>query len=158
MMFSKISARSGAPNTRDTIPMHQEFIVDKIRALTEARCNHPERFDDFTNELLKLQCTRQTYDVLLDELSFYSAHQLITRFPATEIPGYDCSRPFDVAETFDLEHLKKSIQDFDQGRIKHSAKFHEHIAKAGVVYVSVHLIPRKIYYLGQNGQHYLEQY
>lgn len=158
MMHGKINVLCSIPNTQGTVPMHQEFIIEKIKALTEARCNHPGPFDKFANELLKLQCTRQTYDVLLDELLFYSDHQLIVRFPATDIAGYNHSRPFFVAETFDLEYLKNSIDDFDQGRIKHSALFHEHIAKAGVVYVSVHLIPRKIYYLSQDAQYYLEQY
>lgn len=138
--------------------MYQNFTIDRIKALTEARCNQLGSFDEYAKELLKLKCTRQTYDVLLDELAFYSNEHLITRFPAAEIAGYNLCHPIAVANTFDLEHLKNSITNFDLGHIKHSADFHEHLSKAGVVYVNVYFSFRKIYYLSQDAQYYLEQF
>jgi hypothetical protein len=138
--------------------MNKESIIKKIIQLTENRCQNPGAFDEFASQLLELQIIRQTYDVLLDELLFYSADQLIVRFPAADIEGYHREQPFIIADTVDLELLKKSIDDFDQGRISKSLEFHRQIAKAGIVYVSVYLPSRKIYYLSQDGQYYLEHF
>lgn len=77
---------------------------------------------------------------------------------AVDIHGYHRDHPFVINDKIDLGLLKKSIDDFDQGRISTPLEFHRQIAKAGIVYVSVHLLPRKIYYLSQDGQSYLEQF
>jgi hypothetical protein len=127
----------------------------QIISIVEERCLHPGPFEEFTARLLDLQVIRQTYDVVSDELFFYSADQLLLQLHATDVKGYVHSQPFVIAEEFNLRILEKSLEDFDSGKIT-VVEFHKQLASAGIVYVSVHIPTRKIYYLSQDGQFYLE--
>ena len=100
---------------------------------------------------------RQTYDVVSDELFFYSTDQLLLQLPATDVKGYIQSQPFVIAEKFNSSMLEKALEDFDAGKIS-VADFHRQLALSGIVYVSVHIPARKIYYLSQDGQSYLESF
>jgi uncharacterized protein YbcV (DUF1398 family) len=66
--------------------------------------------------------------------------------------------PFSIGDVLNLDAVKKAIMDFDAGIISSATAFHREIALAGIVYVSVHLVPRKIYYLSQDARYYLELY
>ncbi len=127
----------------------------QIIGLVEERCHHPGPFEEFTARLLDLQVIRQTYDVVGDELFFYSADQLLLQLPATDVKGYSRSFPFVVGEKFNQRMLEKALEDFDSGKLS-VVEFHKQLALAGIVYVSVHIPARKIYYLSQDGQSYLE--
>lgn len=118
---------------------------------------HPGSFEEFTARLLDLQVIRQTYDVITDELFFYSADQLLLQFPTTDLKGYTPSDPFVIGEEFNLDMLEKALEDFDSGKIS-VTEFHKQVAASGIVYVSVHIPTRKIYYLSQDGQFYLESF
>jgi len=63
-----------------------------------------------------------------------------------------------MGDVLNLDAVKQAIMDFDSGTISSPTEFHREIALAGIVYVSVHLVPRKIYYLSQDAQYYLETY
>ncbi len=129
----------------------------EIISLVEERCLHPGPFEEFTARLLDLQVIRQTYDVVSDELFFYSTDQLLLQLPATDVKGYIQPQPFVVAEKFNSSMLEKALEDFDAGKIS-VADFHKQLALSGIVYVSVHIPARKIYYLSQDGQFYLETF
>jgi len=45
----------------------------QITSILEERCHQPGPFEEFMARLLDLQVVRQTYDVVNDELFFYSA-------------------------------------------------------------------------------------
>lgn len=129
----------------------------QIINIVEERCLHPGPFEEFTARLLDLQVIRQTYDVVSDELFFYSADQLLLQLHATDVKGYSHSQPFVIAEEFNPRILEKSLEDFDSGKIP-VVEFHKQLALAGIVYVSVNIPTRKIYYLSQDGQFYLESF
>lgn len=129
----------------------------QIISIVEERCLHPGPFEEFTARLLDLQVIRQTYDVVNDELFFYSTNQLLLQLHATDVKGYSHSQPFVIAEKFNLSMLEKALEDFDAGKLS-VADFHRQLALSGIVYVSVHIPVRKIYYLSQDGQFYLESF
>ena len=129
----------------------------QIVKLVEERCLHPGPFEEFAARLLDLQVIRQTYDVISDELFFYSADQLLLQFHATDLKGYSHSQPFMIMEEFNSGVLEKALEDFDAGKIS-VVEFHRQLALSGIVYVSVHIPTRKIYYLSQDGQFYLESF
>lgn len=129
----------------------------QILNIVEERCFHPGPFEEFTARLLDLQVIRQTYDVVSDELFFYSKDQLLLQVHATDVKGYGHSQPFLFAEEFNISILEKALEDFDAGKIS-IVDFHRQLALSGIVYVSVHIPARKIYYLSQDGQFYLESF
>lgn len=131
--------------------------IAKIISVVEERCQHPGSFEEFTARLLDLQVIRQTYDVVRDELFFYSADQLLLQLPAADVKGYNRTVPFVIGEEFNQSILEKALGNFDSGKIS-VVEFHNQLASAGIVYVSVHIPTRKIYYLSQDGQFYLESF
>lgn len=130
---------------------------EQIMNLVEERCLNPGPFEQFTARLLDLEVIRQTYDVVSDELFFYSADQLLLQLHAIDVKGYSYSDPFVFAEEFNSSLLEKAIEDFDGGKIS-VVEFHRQLAAAGIVYVSVHIPSRKVYYISQDGQLYLETF
>jgi uncharacterized protein YbcV (DUF1398 family) len=130
---------------------------EQIISIVEERCLHPGPFEEFTARLLDLQVIRQTYDVVSDELFFYSADQLLLHLHATDLKGYSNSQSCEFADQYNQSILEKSLEDFDSGKIS-VVEFHRQLALAGIVYVSVHIPTRKVYYLSQDGQFYLETF
>lgn len=133
------------------------LVTTQIVNIVEERCLHPGPFEEFTARLLDLQVIRQTYDVITDELFFYSADQLLLQLQATDMKGYSHSQPFVIAKEFHSDILKKALEDFDSEKIS-AVEFHQQLALSGIVYVSVHIPARKVYYLSQDGQFYLEHF
>lgn len=131
--------------------------ITQIISIVEERCLHPGPFEEFAARLLDLHVIRQTYDVMSDELFFYSADQLLLQLSATDLKGYSHSQPFVIAEEFNSLVLEKAFEDFDAGKMS-VVDFHRQLALSGIVYVSVHIPARKIYYLSQDGQFYLESF
>lgn len=129
----------------------------QIINIVEERCLSPGPFEEFTARLLELQVIRQTYDVVRDELFFYSTDQLLLQLPLTNVKSYSRSQSFVIAEKFNVSMLEKAIEDFDAGKIR-ASDFHRQLALSGIVYVSVHIPVRKIYYLSEDGQYYLESF
>ncbi|MBA2652538.1 MAG: hypothetical protein H0U73_09775 [Tatlockia sp.] len=135
-----------------------EKIKNTIIQLSKERCSDSCDFEGFTRQLSALGVVRQSYDVIKNELLFYAKNQLLLTLAMTEIDKFPAVDPFLIGEIFNAETLKKAIIDFDAGIISSPTEFHRQIALAGVVYVIVHLVPRKIYYLSQDAQYYLESY
>lgn len=137
-------------------PLHE--IKPAITQLCKERCHNSGSFEEFTARLSDLSVVRQTYDVIKNELLFYSRNQLLLSLAIPDIDKSPGIYPFSIGDVLNLDAVKKAIFDFDSGSISSSTEFHKKIALAGIVYVSVHLIPRKIYYLSQDAQYYLESY
>lgn len=129
----------------------------KIKALCVDRYRSPGDFVEFTNKLMSLGVIRQTYDVLQDDLMFYSKEQMLYHLPASEIDPSIDKNSFEFGDSFDLGKVKKAIEKLDMKKIT-AAEFHHEVAQAGIVYVSVYLKQRKIYYMSQDGQYFLESY
>ncbi len=116
---------------------------EQIMKIVEERSLHPGPFEEFTARLQDLQVIRQTYDVVTDELFFYSADHLLLQIHAVDVKGYSRSHPFVIGEEFNRQMLEKALEDFDLGKIP-AGEFHTQLALAGIVYVSVHIPARKM--------------
>ncbi|WP_028384858.1 DUF1398 family protein [Legionella moravica] len=82
---------------------------------------------------------------------------MLYHFPAAAIDKSIDKNSFTFGEYLDLDILKNALDKFDHNKIS-VVTFHKEIARAGVVYVSVYLKQRQIYYLGQDGKYFLERY
>lgn len=129
----------------------------EIISIVEERYLNLGSFEEFTARLLNLNVIRQTYDVVSNELYFYSKDQLLLQLPAQDVKGYSPQEPFVIGEKFNSSILEKGLEDIDAGNIS-IVEFHKQLALSGIVYVSVHIPNRKIYYLSQEGHFYLESF
>jgi uncharacterized protein YbcV (DUF1398 family) len=136
---------------------HTYRIIVSELATSSDRYRSPGDFVQFANKLMALGVIRQTYDVLNDDLSFYSKDAMLYHFSASEIDKSIYKNAFHSGEAFDLDKLKKAIENLDSKKIS-AVEFHQEIAQAGIAYVSVFLKQRKIYYLSQDGKYFLERY
>jgi uncharacterized protein YbcV (DUF1398 family) len=133
-------------------------IKNTIFQLSKERCYNPGPFDEFTAHLSEKGVVRQTYDVVKNEVSFYSKDELLSTLAMKDIDKSASITPFSFGDILNVEAIKQAIMDFDSGTISSPTEFHKKIALAGIIYVSAHLVPRKIYYLSQDAQFYLESY
>ncbi len=136
---------------------HINDIQNKIKQLCADRYRFPGDFVEFSNKLLSLGVVRQTYDILQNDFAFYSEDTMLYHFYASEIDKAIDKNSFDVGGSLDLEVVKKAIERFDAKKLS-VVEFHKEIARAGIVYVSVYLKQRKIYYLSQDAKYFLESY
>lgn len=132
-------------------------VQKQIKALCIDRYHSPGDFVQFANKLKTLGVIRQTYDVINDELAFYSKNSMLYHLPAVEINKSIDKNLFTFGESLNLNILKKALYAIDHNKIS-VVKFHKEVARAGIVYVSVYLKQRKIYYLSQDGKYFLESY
>lgn len=131
-------------------------IPQKIKKLCLARAQSPGDFTMFTDALMSLGVIRQTYDVLDNSLYFYSEDTMLYRLPLSEIEKHD-SIKFIVGKTLHPAQVKSAIENLDEKKLS-ILEFHRKLAKAGVVYVSVFLNKKTIYYFGQDAKYFLETY
>ncbi|WP_058524204.1 DUF1398 family protein [Legionella birminghamensis] len=131
-------------------------IQKKIKTLCLDRAQSPGDFTEFTNTLMSLGIIRQTYDVLENSLYFYSKETMLYRLPVSEIEKSD-SAPYIIGDTLDVAKVKSAIEDLEEKKLS-IIEFHRELAKAGVVYVSVFLNKKTIYYFGQDAKYFLEAY
>ncbi|GGI78121.1 DUF1398 family protein [Legionella impletisoli] len=132
-------------------------IQDSIKQLCVERYYNPGDFVEFTDKLLSLGVIRQTYDVLQNGLIFYSKDAVLYHLPVSEVDSSIDESSFDIGDSLDLTRIKSAIQNFDEDKLSVN-EFHHEVACAGIVYVSVHLNQRTIYYLSQDGKYFLETY
>ena len=139
--------------------MNHQFtdVQNKIKHLCIERYQSPGNFFEFANKLIALGVVRQTYDVLRDDLAFYSKNKMVYHLAASEIDKSIYKSSFHFNESLKLDELKNAIEEIDSKKIS-AVEFHKKIAEAGIVYVSVYLEQRKIYYLSQDGKYFLELY
>ncbi len=127
----------------------KQLCLDRYRTLGD--------FIEFANHLMSLGVTRQTYDVVNDNLTFYSTNKMLWHLSGSEIDKSISKDSFIFGESLNLDTLKNAIANIDTNTIS-ATEFHQEVAKAGIVYVSVHLKQQKIYYLSQDGEYFLESY
>lgn len=127
-----------------------------LNILNEQRRN-PADFLGFTNSLIELGIVRFGLDSFNNQMSFYSKSDLVHEVVRSELEENKAKSPWVLGDTLNSSALQKALSEFDAGRMS-PIDFHREIFSAGVVYCQVYLIHRKIYYMGQDGQFYLEQY
>ena len=132
-------------------------IKSKIIQLVTDRYQYPGPFEEFAAQLSELGVIRQTYDVIKNEILFYSKDTLILPMEMSDVEKHQTDFSCSIGTTLNESTLKKAISDFDAGEMS-PAEFHRHVALSGIVYVSVYFKQRKIYYLSQEAKYYLEQY
>lgn len=106
---------------------------------------------------MDLGIVRQTYDVISNELFFYSEDTLIYHISAKELHNDIDVNTFKIGSHLNIEMVKQIIANFDANKLS-VPEFHQQIAHAGVVSVSLYLRQEKIYYMGQDAEYFLESY
>ncbi|CDZ77154.1 Phage envelope protein [Legionella massiliensis] len=132
-------------------------IAIKIKDLCVARAKSPGDFTEFTNQLMALGVIRQTYDVLEDSLYFYSKDTMLYRLALSETTNKANQTKFIFGDSLDEARVKNAIENLDTKKLS-VFEFHRELAQAGIVYVSVFLNMKTIYYFGQDGKYFLEKY
>jgi uncharacterized protein YbcV (DUF1398 family) len=140
-----------------TLFAQKDEVQKQIKALCVDRYHSPGDFVNFASKLKALGVIRQTYDVINDELAFYTKNSMVYQFRAGEINKSIDKNSFTYGESLNLDILKNALDALDHNKIS-VVKFHKEVARSGIVYVSVYLKQRKIYYLSQDGKYFLESY
>ena len=136
---------------------HNKPLQQKITALMEERYRDPKAFETFAAELMHLGITRLTYDALKDDMSFYTTDAFIHSLKRTDLTDAQKQSPWTLGKRLNIDKLEKSIAALDAGKMP-ATEFHREIFAAGVIFCNVYLTLRKIYYMGCDGEYYLEQY
>ncbi|TAL61629.1 MAG: hypothetical protein EPN84_07715, partial [Legionella sp.] len=84
-LYAKDMALSGPRDTQK-----------KIKALCSERVKTLNDFGQFTDKLQDLGVVRQTYDVIQDEVTFYSPNTTLAHFPVSEVDKTK-RNPFKIA-------------------------------------------------------------
>lgn len=132
-------------------------IEISIKELCADRLREPGDFTIFSDKLMSLGIIRQTYDVLEDSLYFYSKNERLYYLPVSEIAQESRQSPVVVGDILDEIKVRNAINKLDEKKLT-VLEFHSELARAGVVYISVFLNTKKIYYFGQDGRYFLETY
>lgn len=132
-------------------------VQKKIKCLCVNRHREVDDFLLFAHNLIKLGVTRMSYDVVENAHYFYSKDTLLYHLPAQETHSAIDAKPFNIADSLNIDMLKTAIDAIDSYKLS-VVEFHREIANAGVIYATVYLLQKKIYYLGQDAQYYLECY
>lgn len=132
-------------------------VQNDIKDLCIERYKNPGDFNKFAETLKSLGVQRQTYDVVSNSLFFYSNQEMICSFPVEEIDQKIEKKTFHIGDRLETKRLKQAIQNFDNNQLS-VLDFHQEVAASGVVYVSVFLNQDRIYYIGQDGNHFIELY
>jgi len=134
-----------------------EQLKAKISVIMDERIRNPINFEAFAAQMLELGVTRLSFDALKNEMQFYTKDHYVIASSMTHLIEAKSKDNWILGDNLDTAFLEKSIQELDAGNIS-AIEFHRRIYSAAVVYVNVYLIPRRIYYMGLDGQHYLEKY
>lgn len=130
-------------------------IQDEIKRLCMERYKNPGDFTEFVENLKSLGVARQCYDVLSNNLIFYNDESLICHFVVEDIDPEIERKSFTIGNVLNVKQLQKAIDHFDNHQLS-VFEFHQEVAASGIVYVSVFLNQHKIYYIGQDGNHFIE--
>lgn len=128
-----------------------------IAALVNAQFANPTGFETFTTQLIALGVSRFNFDALENEMHFYTNDEFIYSLKRADLIDAQKNTHWIAGDTLNTPELENAIKMLDEGKIS-AVEFHRIMFLAGVVFCCVYLTPRKIYYLGQDGQHYIENY
>jgi uncharacterized protein YbcV (DUF1398 family) len=132
-------------------------LKTEITALMAERYVNPTPFETFASQLLGLGITRLTFDAIKNEMSFYTKDQFIHSLIRTDLIEAQKSKPWAPGENLEISRLENAIKQLDAGEMP-SIEFHREMLAAGTVFCKIYLVPRRIYYMGQDGNYYLENY
>ena len=136
-------------------PINQ--LQQQIADLMQERYRDPSTFESFASELMSLGITRLTYDAFKDEMAFYTPDKFIHTLIRTDLIDNQKHSPWTLGEKLNVTKLEKAIAELDAGKMP-ATEFHRQIFFAGVIFCNVYLNLRKIYYMGSDGEYYLEKY
>jgi len=132
-------------------------IKQAVTKLLDARMKDPTMFETFSRELLDLGVDRLVYDAIRNDMTFYGGGRFICSLVRSDLESDMQRAPWSLGKEFNSMQVQKAIQQLDSGAIE-PVQFHREIFSAGVVMCCVYLVQRKIYYLGSDAQHFIEQY
>lgn len=132
-------------------------MISSIETIMSERYRDPSSFESFAKELMQVGITRLSFDTLKNELGFYTKNKFIHSLLRSDLLKAQEQAAWHLGDALHSKKLEEAIKKLDAGDMN-AVEFHQEIAAAGVVYCNVYLTHRKIYYMGQDGQYYLESY
>jgi len=127
-------------------------ILDERMKSTDATA-----FEAFSEQLLDLGIERFNFDALTDEMTFYTKDRFVCSLVRSDVKQARETGEWKLGNSFNRVSTERAIAELDAGRLS-GIEFHREIFSSGVVMCQVFLACRKIYYVGLNAQHYLEEY
>jgi uncharacterized protein YbcV (DUF1398 family) len=128
-----------------------------IERIMVERYRDPSNFEAFSAQLMGLDIERLVFDALRNEMSFYTKNQFVCALDRLDVLEAQANNPWQLGDYLDVHALEKAINKLDSGTMT-PIDFHREIFLAGVVQCHVYLMLRKIFYMGHDGQYYLEKY
>lgn len=137
--------------------MSDQSIAQAIDSMMDARYEQPGSFDLFTNNLLNLGITRFHFDAMTDQTHFYNEQQLVHSILRKDLRKARSKEHWQASAHLHASKVREALCQFDNDEIS-PVQFHKELLAAGVVFCNVFLHARKIYYCGNDGDYFLENY
>ena len=132
-------------------------IGPKLEALFNDCYTNALSFELAVQEVLALGIVRLEFDWITHEARFYTPKTLVHSMMVQQLIADQKKRQWSLGAMLDSSRIEKSLLDFD-AKVIDSTQFHFELSAAGVVSCSMFLEQSKIYYMGCDGQYYLEKY
>lgn len=132
-------------------------IQASVINIMKQRYENPTSFEQvFAPQMLELGISRLVFDAFTNDMHFYTKTDFICSFHVDF--EKDHQTPYWIqGKSFCISDVKNTIEKFDSGQISW-IQFHKEIFEAGVVSCLVYFDIKKIYYMGKDGNYYLENY
>lgn len=136
--------------------MQTNQITLALEKILENHYNNPQDFEKFISDIATLGVRRITYDALLNVMSFYSLDDFMWSTIRKDIQKGIKQQSWQLGKKLDKKLLEKALHAIDSGKID-AVSFHREIFYAGVVSVALYIEAKVIYYLGIDGDLYIEK-
>lgn len=130
---------------------------ENLENILNRHYQEPQSFEEFRRELLELGIIRINYDAISNEMSFFNQDALVWVTERTDIGTSKKSKSWILGKKLDIHSVEKSLHAIDNGQTD-PVSFHHELFSAGVVFVVVYLEQRINYYLGIDGETFIERY
>lgn len=132
-------------------------LCSQIDHLIAKAYENPITFETFAVKLTELGIDRLAMDGIRDEMSFYSKDKFVHSLIRMDLQQDRAKTNWVLGKVVNLSKLENAIKQIDEKKIS-TVEFHRMIFAAGIIFCHVYLACNKIFYLGHDGQCYLESY
>ena len=131
-------------------------ISEQIQFLIDEQYRDPN-FTRFSSNLRELGIIYFIFNTMTNNLSFYTSEGFLHSSFQKNIADIQTKEDWTLGSYLDKKSLEKAIAEIESGAMD-SVTFHRMAHAAGVIMSIVYLLPQKIYYFGQDGEFYIENY
>lgn len=129
----------------------------KLEHILNKHYETPQLFEEFCRELLDLGIIRFTYDAVSNEMSFYNHNALVWSTKRNDIEQSKNAESWIVGKYLDKDRVERAINAIDNANTD-PVSFHRELFNAGVISVILYIVQRINYYLGVDGEVFIERY